>query len=54
MGVAERAEYLGLFSRGEWTHDSVRRLRELRAWRDTPTDRIPEKFRTKIDVVDND
>lgn len=47
MATAERAEYHALFARGDWTVESVRRLRELRTWRDVPTELIPEKFRTK-------
>lgn len=51
MGRAERAEYLGLFRSGVWTVDAVRRLRELKTWRDVPTEQIPEQFRTKPVVV---
>jgi hypothetical protein len=47
MGRPERAEYLGLLRSAVWTVEAVRRLRELRTWRDTPTEQIPERFRTK-------
>lgn len=45
MGIKERNEYFELFCKGEWTVQSIRRLRELRIWKDR--DDIPEELRTK-------
>lgn len=47
MGRAERREYLELLWAGDWTVPAVRRLHELRKWRDVPTERIPQELRTK-------
>lgn len=47
MGRAERAEYLGLIREAVWTVGAVRRLHELRRWRDVATEQIPAQFRTK-------
>ena len=47
MGRAERSEYLGLIHEGVWTVASVRRLHELRKWRDVRSELIPPEFRTK-------
>lgn len=45
MARAEREEYFALVRRGEWTPATVRRLRELRVWKDRQD--VPRELRTK-------
>lgn len=45
MARAEREEYFALVRRGEWTSATVRRLRELRTWKDRQD--VPAEFRSK-------
>jgi len=49
MGLRERREYVELFRSGEWTPARLRRLRELRHWRDVPTEKIPPELRSAAD-----
>jgi hypothetical protein len=45
MARAERDEYFALLRRGVHTVADVRRLRELRTWKDKRD--VPQEFRTK-------
>jgi hypothetical protein len=45
MARAEREEYFALVRRGAWTPATVRRLRELRVWKDRQD--VPRELRSK-------
>lgn len=47
MSFRERLEYIDLLRRAEWTGDSIKRLRELREWKDRED--VPEELRTPLD-----
>lgn len=47
MGRLERQEYVLLLFAARWDVATVRRLHELRVWRDVRSEQIPEQFRTK-------
>lgn len=43
MARAEREEYFFLMRRGRWTSETVKRLRELREWKDRT--QVPNEYR---------
>lgn len=43
MGYSERQEYLFLFRYSKWTPETVKRLADLREWKDR--DDVPESLR---------
>lgn len=45
MARAEREEYFALVRRGAWTVASMKRLRELRAWKDRQD--VPRELQSK-------
>jgi hypothetical protein len=45
MARAERGEYFALVRAGVWTPATLRRLRELRTWKDRQD--VPRELRTK-------
>ena len=47
MGYAERQEYFFLVKLGRWTPERIKRLQDLRVWKNAA--RVPDEFRSIAD-----